>query len=545
MRHMADTADVPLWSYINTCEPRYITGRDTLWQAASMRLAAFAPLAYGAKGLMYYSYDSRHPNQVRVKRHGMNYEAYYMRLPTDTTENVFVGHLRDGAKTDIAVKRDTNLGDWYIKKSDSIMTDSIDLTLGWYGHRNVMVPFLFYRPDLGKDVIAGLHSNGTLFLTNNLGGWKHHITLPGIQQSWWQGLTDKHVGSFSLDGTTIDFCIARPDTGRDTLYIYQDLQMSPADYTHSAPQKIALEQGEHVIQLVRDEGDIYAVTRWHNRILGEDIVVDRLHRIYKSGSNYTTQHINICYSDSRTPDHFWIEQTDTLRLYMQPSAPNENDKIYSGVVNWGNINTTLTEINYLDSPVLYYVTSMRRYGTQTYDRFGIWEKRSNEDALIDGLGNPTIRYYMAKQNNLYIRNVLSPIILGAEWKVAWHTPPSSQPRQYVDMYAGDKQGGYLKMLDSNSDSLLKGMEDNMIAGKFETDSCYYYFFVDKSGEAMTDCEIRLQDDGISTGTRRVEAMPSLTGEPRQLTSHQNADGTVSFTWERMLGGELVPIRIMK
>ena len=549
MRHMADTAGVPLWSYINTCEPRYITKRDTAWQAASMRLGAFAPLAYGAKGLMYFSYDSRHPNQVRAKRRNasgtMSDSTYYMRLPTDTTENVFIGHLRDGAKTDIAVKRDTNLGDWYIKKSDSIQTDNIDLTLGWYGHRNVMIPFLCYRPDLGRDVIAGLHRDGKLLLTDTLAGWEHTITLHGVQQDWWQSLTDKKISSFSLNGSTLDFCIARPGTGRDTLYIYKGLQMSPANYIHSAPQKIALEQGEHVIQLVRDEGDIYVVTRWHNRIHGADVVVDLLHRIYKSGSNYTTQNIIIYYSDSRTPDHFWIEQSEELRLYMQPSAPNEHDKIYSGVVNWGNTNTTLTEINYINSPVLYYVTSLRRYGTQTYDRFGVWEKRAYDEALIDGLGNPTIRYYMAKQNNLYIRDVLSPIVMGAEWKGAWHTPPLRLPREYVDMHASDKLGGYLKMLDSNSDSLLKNMEDNMIAGKFETDSCYYYFFVDKGGEEYTNCEIRLADDGISAGTRRVEALQSLTGEPRQLTSHQNADGTVTFTWDSMLGGELVPIKITK
>ena len=101
------------------------------------------------------------------------------------------------------------------------------------------------------------------------------------------------------------------------------------------------------------------------------------------------------------------------------------------------------------------------------------------------------------------------------------------------------------MLDGNSDDFLKGMEDNMIAGKFETDSCCYYFFVDKGGEAFTDCSIRLSDDGISSGTRRVEALPSLSGEPRHLTSHQNNDGTVTFTWDNMLGGELVPIKIMK
>ena len=549
MRHIADTANVPLWSYINTCEPRYITGRDSLWQASSMRLAAFAPLAYGAKGLMYYTYDSRHPNQVRAKLRnasgGMSDGVYYMHLPTDTTENVFLGHLRDGSKTDIAVKRDTNLGDWYIKLSDNIMTDSIDCTLGWYGHRSSILPFLCYRPDLERDVIAGLYQDGRLFMTDTLSGWTHNITLPELQQSWWQQLTDKKVSSFSHDSVSLDFCIAKPDTGRDTLFIYNNLQMSPANYTHSTPQKIALEQGEHVIQLVRDEGNLYAVTRWYTRIFQNDIIINRLHRIYKSGNNYTTQHINIFFPESKTPDHFWVEQTDALRLYMQPLAPNQNDKIYAGVVNWGNNNMSMEETDYMNPPVLYYVTGLRRYGTQIYDRFGIWEKRSNEDALIDGLGNPTIRYHMARQNNLYIRDVLSPIILGATWKGAWHTPYKEHPHAIEFMHRSDTIGGYVKMLDAVSDSLLKGMDYNMIAGKFETDSCYYYFFVDKGGEAYTDCSIRLNDDGISSGTRRVEALTSLSGEPRQLTSHQNNDGTVTFTWDSMLGGELVPIKIMK
>lgn len=549
MRHMADTAGVPLWSYINTCEPRYITAKDSLWQAASMRLAAFAPIAYGATGLMYFSYDSRHPNQVSAKlwnnTGGMSDENYYMRLPTDTTENVFIGHLRDGAKTDIAVKRDTNLGDWFIKKSDSIMTDSIDLRLGWYGHRNVMIPFLCYRPDLGRDVIAGLHRDGKLLLTDTLAGWEHTITLPGVQQDWWQSLTEKKVSSFSLDGSTMDFCVAKTGSGRDTLFIYKNLQMHPADYTHNAPQKIALEQGEHVIQLIRDEGQLYVATRKRDILMHTPIITNRIHRIYKSGNNYTTQSVTLIYPTNIVADHFWVENTDSLRIYMQPVPVGENKNIYVGSIDWNNSPCRMSVTNFISDALLFCATGLRRYGTQIYDRFGIWDKRVYDEALIDGLGNPTMRYYMAKQNNLYIRDVLSPIVMGAEWKGAWHTPPLSLPREYVDMYASDKQGGYVKMLESNSDPLLKNMEDNMIAGKFETDSCYYYFFVDKGGEEYTNCEIRLADDGISAGTRRVEALQSLSGEPRQLTSHQNADGTVTFTWDNMLGGELVPIKIMK
>ena len=549
MRHMADTAGVPLWSYINTCEPRYITAKDSLWQAASMRLAAFAPIAYGATGLMYFSYDSRHPNQVSAKlwnnSGNLSDETYYMRLPTDTTENVFIGHLREGAKTDIAVKRDTNLGDWFIKKSDSIMTDSIDLKLGWYGHRSVMIPFLCYRPDLGRDVIAGLHRDGRLLLTDTLSGWKHTITLPGVQQDWWQSLTDKKISSFSLNGSTLDFCIARPGTGRDTLYIYKGLQMSPANYIHSAPQKIALEQGEHVIQLIRDEGQLYVVTRKRDIIMHTPITTDLLRRIYKSGNNYTTQSVALIYPSNIVADHFWVENTDSLRIYMQPVPPSQNWTVYKGSVDWNETLCEMSSASYFSSQGLYNITGLRRYGTQIYDRFGIWDKRVYDEALIDGLGNPTIRYYMAKQNNLYIRDVLSPIILGSEWKGAWHTPYKEHPRAIEFMHRSDTLGGYLKMLDTESDDMLKGMDDNMIAGKFETDSCYYYFFVDKGGEDFSNCEIRLADDGISVGTRRVEALPSLTGEPRQLTSHQNADGTVTFTWDSMLGGELVPIKITK
>lgn len=549
MRQMADSASIPFWCVINTCEPRYITGCDSLWQAAYLRLGAFAPLAYGAKGLMYYSYDSLHPNRIRRKmadgNGGWSYVDHFLRLPTDTTEKVFIGHLRDGAKADIAVKRDTNLGDWYIKLSDNIQTDSIDRTLGWYGHSSVILPFLCYRPDLGRDVIAGLYKDGRLFLTDTLSGWTHHITLPEVQQDWWQSLTDKKISSFSLDGSSMNFCIAKPGSGRDTLFIYKNLQMHPADYTHNAPQKIALEQGEHVIQLVRDEGQLYVATRKRDIIMHTPIITDRLRRIYKSGNNYTTQSVTLIYPTNIVADHFWVENTDSLRIYMQPVPVGENKNIYVGSIDWNNSPCRLSVTNFISDAILFYATSLRRYGTQIYDRFGIWDKRVYDEALIDGLGNPTMRYYMAKQNNLYIRDVLSPVILGSEWKGAWHTPYKEHPRAIEFMHRSDTLGGYLKMLDTESDDMLKGMDDNMIAGKFETDSCYYYFFVDKGGEDFSNCEIRLADDGISVGTRRVEALPSLTGEPRQLTSHQNADGTVTFTWDSMLGGELVPIKITK
>lgn len=551
MRQMADSASVPFWSVINTCEPRYVTSYDSLWQAAYLRLGAFAPLTYGAKGLMYYTYDSWHPNRIRRKMANgsggwMGENDHFLRLPTDTMENIFIGHLRDGSKADIAVKRDTNLGDWYIKLSDNIMTDSIDCTLGWYGHRNVILPFLCYRPDLGRDVIAGLYRDGRLFMTDTLSGWTHHITLPEVQQDWWQSLTDKKISSFSLCGSTMDFFIARPGTSRDTLFIYKDLQMSPADYTHSSPQKIALEQNEHVIQLVRDEGLLYVVTRKWDIILNTPIITDRLHRIYKNGNNYATQFVTVLYSTDIKSDHYWIENSsDTLRLYMQPEPVEKNQSIYVGTIDWNNGPCHMSVTNYLSDAILFYITSLRRYGTQIYDRFGLWDKRVNDESLVDGLGNPTMRYYMAKQNNLYIKNVLSPIILGAEWKGAWHTPYKEHPHAIEFVFPSDTLGGYLKMLENSNDYFLKKMDDNMIVGKFETDSCYYYFFVNKSEETFEDTSIRLFDHNISTGVRRVEALQSLSGEPRQLTSHYNNDGTVTFTWDSMLGGELVPIKIMK
>lgn len=537
MRQMADTANVPLWSYINTCEPRYINDRDSLWQSSAMRLGAFAPVAYGARGLMYFTYDSQHPNQVYDYSQA---KTYFLNLPTDTTESFFMGHLRSGAKADYAVKRDVGNGDWFIKYSDSIYSNHPDRTLQWYGHRPSILPFLCYRPDLNRDVIAGLFQDGRLLLTDTLSGWTHNITLPEVSQSWWQSLTDRKVSSFSLDGSNLDFCIAKHGSVQDTLFIYRNLQMSPADYPHGCHQKIPLSSGEHVFQLVRDQGDLYAVTKADSfSIL----------RVYKDASN----NMAIDRKTLKLPnnnvhaDHFWVEKDSSgdISIYMQlePYIEVEGNRIFKGTTSLSDTSCSVTTPANISefSRIVY---SLRRYGTNVYDRFGIWDKRQYDEALVDGTGAPTQRYYMARENNLHIRNVLSPVVLGADWKGAWHTAPLNG-----QMHANDTIGGYVKMLEAGSDSILKYMDSNLIAGKFDTDSCLYYFFVDKGGEERDSCMIKLNVPDSIVGRGGVSLLPRLHAGRSTLKyevqAQLHADSLWRVIWSEMLGGEGVMLKVMK
>lgn len=536
MRHMADAANIPLWSYINTCEPQYISSRDSIWQSAFMRLGAFAPVAYGAKGLMYFTYDSQHPNSVLDYSRG---KTYYLSLPTDTTESFFMGHLRSGDKADYAVKRDVGNGDWFIKYSDSIESNQPDKILQWYGHRSDILPFLCYRPDLGRDVIAGLTNEGSLYLTDTLSGWTHSISLPEIHSSLWKDLTDKKVSSFSLDGNGLDLCVTRTGSDRDTLFIYGNLQMSPANYTHVGPEKIPLNSGERVFQLVRDEGDLYSVTKAGS--------VFSLCRIYENNSHNVTIDRKALVLPSSYVDHFWIEKitNDSIAVFMQlePHIDYNKKRIFSGKTS---LNGTACYINIPENITDYsrIVYSLRRYGTNIYDRFGIWDKRHYDEALVDGTGVPTQRYYMAKENNLYIRNVLSPVILGAEWKGAWHTAPQGVPMHEIDMI-----GGYVKMLESASDSILNSMDSNLIAGKFETDSCYYYFFVDKSGENRESCEVRINIADSIIGCGGVSLLPRIQAGRSTLKCEKHllihSDSVWRVSWVDMLGGEGVMLKVMK
>ena len=54
----------PLWSWVMATD--WVSKKDSLWQRAYLRLGCFAPIAYGAKGLLCYSYDC--DEQMRIPR---------------------------------------------------------------------------------------------------------------------------------------------------------------------------------------------------------------------------------------------------------------------------------------------------------------------------------------------------------------------------------------------------------------------------------------------------------------------------------------------
>ena len=84
----------PFWSTISATE-RMLT-KPSGWQKAYMRLSAFAPIAYGAKGLMYYCYD-RFDGQVVLRdldyrtSTGWNPSIYYDLPDNSKIQGIFFG----------------------------------------------------------------------------------------------------------------------------------------------------------------------------------------------------------------------------------------------------------------------------------------------------------------------------------------------------------------------------------------------------------------------------------------------------------------------
>ena len=551
MRVKADSANhIPLWSYINTCQPEIINKHDSIWQSSALRLGAFAPVAYGAKGLMYFNYDSLHPNTVRrdTVRAGIREwvnDMFYFYFHPSKLEDTFIGHLRNGNAFDVAVKRDDDLGTWYIKYDENRISHDVDKTLGWYGHKDNVLPFLFYRPDLNRDVIAGLLYNGSLLLTDTLSGWKHNIYLSDTREYWLKNIVIPKVSSFSIDGSNVDFCIVRNALSHDSLYIYRSLDMSRNTDTICVTQKIPIQVGERVFQLVRDADDLYFVTRdsVNTSNPGDDIY--KLYQLYEDAGNITVraETIKLKY----VPDHFWIEKDNSGSIHLYCQGTPHSEEIYSGEISWSQTGDSLNVKSEIGDALYRDIVGLRRYDNSpvpVYDRFGIWDKRQYDEALVDGTGAPTQRYHMVRENNLYIRNVLSPVILGADWKGAWHTAP-----QGVPMHAKDTIGGYVKMLESGSDSILKYMDSNLIAGKFDTDSCLYYFFVDKGGEDRDSCMIKLNVPDSIVGRGGVSLLPRLHAGRSTLAFEKQketpSDSVWKICWSEMLGGEGVMLKVMK
>ncbi|MBR1733573.1 MAG: hypothetical protein IJ729_07580, partial [Alloprevotella sp.] len=174
----------PLWSYVITRQR--VKRMAEPQQRAFMWLSAFAPLAYGAKGLLYFTYDRFEAHEVR---RNLNYHAqpawnqpvYYQ--AGGEPFHTFVCQLRDNTAgfADIATYTPHNGGTWYVKYAKEDRTEttrSTDRTL--HGAGRDVLPLTGDLNLDGTDELLTIGRDGTLHVLHHDCGTAQTVLLAAL-----------------------------------------------------------------------------------------------------------------------------------------------------------------------------------------------------------------------------------------------------------------------------------------------------------------------------------------------------------------------------
>ena len=89
------SGDKPLWIYVLTTEAK-LNDSSEEWQKAYLRLSTFAPLAYGCKGILYYSFDCSDNGLIyrdfNYRSHS-GWENFLYYSPPSEAHEVFFGKM--------------------------------------------------------------------------------------------------------------------------------------------------------------------------------------------------------------------------------------------------------------------------------------------------------------------------------------------------------------------------------------------------------------------------------------------------------------------
>lgn len=511
----------PLWSYVLTTEKRLIE-KSLAWQQAFIRLSAFAPLAYGCKGLIYYTFDTRDGGflfrdySYNNKSGDKSWKKPLYFCAQDQDAELFIGRFRSNntGRYDVALKSDSLRGSWWVKfaeiAADSLHSDTWDRTFSDFGLRNNTEAFIGDWDNNGLDeFLAFVRNTGRLLVSRTLGGWQHNIILTDFPQEKAASIDRSRleVGRFNNNNLS-DFCIAWPEEGtRYTVRTYLDYQTSTG--TFASYEDTTYDSLMHLY--VCPYGNLYAFTQ---------------RMVYKFDSESETwdNGIALLIKSGEKPDHFWIEKGfNSENIYLVQTTEGE---MYSKNVNKDSLNQPNSA--YSSSELALY-TLMNNI-TGDYDIYGVQHKKNyGYPALLDYNQNTTERFAMVKKINRYIHENLAPIVFNSRWAGAWH---STRPSGEID--------SLVQVVDHRT-PLLKSMDEGLLAGFFEqSDTVYYLFVVNQQETTRPTCRIQLRCNRVG----RVSMLPRIDGADNTFTATFRPDSLdTELTWENMAGGECVALRI--
>ncbi|MBQ7443406.1 MAG: VCBS repeat-containing protein [Bacteroidaceae bacterium] len=513
----------PLWSFVSTTE--WMTLCDSSWQKAYMRLGAFAPLAYGAKGIIYYNYDCEHPFQIRtfIRRDSSVFSSdIFSRLTFSTppSENykLFYGHFdtettADYRHADVALKTDDGLGTWrlwFARCSKVLVHDEWNRIMSGYGESDYSRAFIADWDNDGIDNLATIVSNGQFLLTTTNTGWNRKAILQNFAEIGLSNILDGGIVAGNIDGDSQgDLCIGYGNSVR----FYWNHNGGFGDGAFETYSVDTVPQLKYLVGAKKSNEKmcIHAI-----RSSGDGLFL----RSCSASTQTTSWTADRKLAGLKGRIHHAAVIGDTL--YVQMQEPNRFK---------GDISGTDSILMNSDDDIgpRYFRHDVEYYGTQGHDSYYIpaYGTAKVTSALLDSVHGPSPRMGYAEEINRYIRTYIEPVVMHARWVGTWHALPVDTLDEHVQ-HAG-------------SEFIIDSLSENLMAGLFaHADTAYTLLVVNKSNTSMLHPCVRIK--GYYGTTPRM--LPRIGSGSTDLTRLTHSAMT-TLAWDSIHGGECVILRMSR
>lgn len=513
----------PLWAYLRSSE-KFLEKEDSTWQDAYIRLGAFAPLAFGAKGIIYFCYDCLDRNRIlRSPGRGGWRNLYFDN--DEKSRQIFFGNFTYNAMDnfpDMALHTNDSLGTWHIKETNANGTeqDMNMIKIGtWFGDHIYNMPNIYnwdYNPN-GRDKFTTITSYGRLLLSMFRAGWTHHADIDNFPTAYWSSMS-RHTcpfGDFNLN-QQLDLCLGWTENGHGKLRILMDCHLDPSHTPTLTNNPMIFDDTSQTFTfnnpikqvIASRDSFLYVIT---SRSSGSYANSDSIYILKYSSNQFNAVDTSLITIPKKI-DHYWMEDS----LYAQDTG---------GKV-WGEApGQTYRMTKYIKdfSTNQFYVWGQYNNRTNKYDRYGIApDDRNNYQAyaLLNRKGNPNRIYDTAQEINQFINVSISSIIKEGEWLGAYF---SSKPRnskwEYLNIIKGSSQNPCPLINNDNN------LSNDILFGLFQEENNNLNLLVINMQE-NTD-SLHFNYDNVSYQCDVINRMHTVTNPPSGMT----------VQLPNMLGGE--------
>lgn len=503
----------PLWSTIKVTEDVIRFPKEK--QKAYIRLGAFAPIAYGCMGLMYFCYDPIEVNMIKrdyehSKRQGWKEDLVYKNMFKNDNNTVFFGFLSRAKNThpDIAIWNNENNGSWLIATPDTTYIAGTG-----YKVYNNSVPFIADFNQDGYDDLCCITGDGRLMAATTLGRYTDTARDKNINNSMIKGTDYRKVSLGDFDGNGhADLCIAWDNK----VTVFHDLsQKRGADTWQFKSSKT--HNNISAIQTIYENGGLY--------IVSNNNASDGGYKLYvysPSKKSFSTKFISGEFGKIRKA---WIEkQGNDVSLGFH----NEHGNIFYGKISNSNTIEMAKALASHDNST--YLVEAVRNRLGTYDIYAIPNPNLPSEGIVDRMQQTTIRYDYAKEINRYINDILKNVILRYEWKGCYHSERLS------DIYTGpDNKVDFA----GKSNKYVTHLPPYLMTGVFERDNSLVLTIVNKYDKTITRPSISIK------GKWRQARMEHRIDNQSNKIDIATSRNTTELGWENITGGECIVIRLTR